>query len=66
MGDDESGDYIYKFVSARAGSTATPRAARRHNDQLLDQGTLYVAKFTGDGLDDGEYDGTGRVDPADH
>jgi secreted PhoX family phosphatase len=35
-------------------------AAKRHNMTLLEHGTLYVAKFTGDGEGDGEYDGTGR------
>ncbi|MEY9210669.1 PhoX family phosphatase [Thermobifida halotolerans] len=70
MGDDERFDYIYKFVSDkkyRGGS-------RRHNDGLLDAGTLYVARLTGnspaeqiDGSgtlpEDGAFDGTGEWIP---
>jgi secreted PhoX family phosphatase len=60
MGDDERGDYIYKFVSRdRLDRNRTPRA-KRHNLTLLEHGTLFVAKFDGDGNADGEYDGTGR------
>lgn len=63
MGDDERGDYLYKFVAQekyRAGSSFT---ARRHNKQLLTKGTLYVARLTGDGAEDGEFDGTGEWIP---
>lgn len=66
-GDDEKFDYLYKFVSKRKYR----KNDRRHNMTLLEQGDLYVAKFTGnspaeeiDGkatpLSDGEFDGTGR------
>ena len=60
MGDDERGDYLYKFVSRDAIDRSGTRAARRHNMTLLDHGTLYVAVLTGDGSADGTYDGTGR------
>jgi secreted PhoX family phosphatase len=45
MGDDSTPGCIYKFVPDRAFS-ATNRAA---NTDLLDYGTLYVARFNGDG-----------------
>jgi secreted PhoX family phosphatase len=60
MGDDERGDYIYKFVSRDRMSRRDSAKARRHNRTLLEHGTLYVARFTGDGAADGTYDGTGR------
>ncbi|MER7073867.1 PhoX family phosphatase [Terrabacter sp. NPDC000476] len=60
MGDDERGDYIYKFVSADRFRHGRSPAARRHNKTLLTKGTLYVAKFTGDGTDDGVFDGSGE------
>ncbi|WP_148574039.1 PhoX family protein [Nocardioides caldifontis] len=63
MGDDERGDYIYKFVSAKRMAKGRSRAARRHNLTLLTEGTLYVARFTGDGLDDDTFDGTGSWIP---
>lgn len=56
MGDDERFDYIYKFVSAKRYR----RGDTRHNMTLLSEGDLYVAKFTGDGFEDGMYDGTGQ------
>ncbi|MGO4360736.1 PhoX family protein [Terrabacter sp. RAF57] len=59
MGDDERGDYLYKFVSADRFRKGESRAARAHNKTLLTKGTLYVAKFVGDGTGDGEFDGAG-------
>lgn len=44
MGDDERFDYMYKFVSA---GTISPN--RTENFNLLDTGTLYIAKFNDDG-----------------
>lgn len=48
MGDDERFDYFYKFVSSKRMKKGNSRAAREHNRTLLDEGTLYVAKLTGD------------------
>lgn len=55
LGDDEKFDYIYKFVSHdRVGRS------RRRNLDLLDHGTLYVARFHGDSPKS-EIDGTGKL-----
>ncbi|WP_346386562.1 PhoX family phosphatase [Nocardioides sp.] len=63
MGDDERGDYIYKFVSAAKFDDRGTSKARAHNKTLLTKGTLYAAKFSGDGSEDGVYDGTGEWIP---
>jgi hypothetical protein len=43
-GDDENGDYLYKFVG-----NAPWRQLRAHRKSPLDHGTLYVARFDADG-----------------
>ncbi|MET9987483.1 PhoX family protein [Streptomyces rochei] len=60
MGDDERFDYLYKYVSKEKYQKGGSHAAREHNMDLLDEGTLYVAKFTGDSPTE-EIDGTGRL-----
>ncbi|MFE4617775.1 PhoX family protein [Streptomyces sp. NPDC056747] len=74
MGDDERFDYFYKFVSSKRMKKGGSRSAREHNLTLLDEGTLYVAKLTGDSPaaeidgtgklpNDGEFDGSGQWIP---
>ncbi|WP_329336899.1 PhoX family protein [Streptomyces sp. NBC_00663] len=62
-GDDERFDYFYKFVGSKKMKKGSGRAVREHNLSLLDEGTLYVAKLTGDSPAI-EIDGTGKL-PAD-
>lgn len=59
LGDDERGDYLYKFVSRDRYIDSDHPRARAHNKRLLSAGTLYVARLTGDGTEDGLHDGTG-------
>ncbi|MFC8526293.1 PhoX family protein [Nocardia sp. NPDC057227] len=58
-GDDERFDYMYKFVSAKKVQSGTGASAMRHNMTILDEGTLYVAKLTGDHA--AQIDGTGKL-----
>lgn len=44
MGDDQTNEYVYKFVSA-----GNARSLRAHGLSPLDHGTLYVARFDEDG-----------------
>lgn len=46
MGDDERGEFIYKFISRDTYDANN----RERNMRLLEQGTLYVAKFHDGGL----------------
>lgn len=62
-GDDERFDYFYKFIGSKRMKKGSSRAVREHNLSLLDEGTLYVAKLTGDSPAI-EIDGTGKL-PAD-
>ena len=45
MGDDQRFEYLYKFISRDKVNLENPRA----NRDLLDHGTLYVAKFYDEG-----------------
>ena len=63
MGDDERFDYVYRFVSRDTFRSGGTQRDRRHNMSLLSAGDLSVARFTGDGLDDGVSDGSGEWIP---
>ncbi|GAA0405542.1 PhoX family protein [Acrocarpospora corrugata] len=56
MGDDSRFEYFFKFVSKDRYIPGFDR----HNRDLLDEGTLYVAKLTGDSPA-AEIDGTGKL-----
>jgi secreted PhoX family phosphatase len=53
LGDDERGEHLYRFVSAGRYNPDKPEA----NRNLLDEGTLSVARFS---LDAGKTEGTGE------
>ncbi|MDM4771762.1 PhoX family phosphatase [Solimonas sp. SE-A11] len=59
MGDDQADDYLYKFVSDAAHDPALSDAGNKARN-LLESGTLYVAKFgagaaSGDMMGDGQW-----------
>lgn len=71
MGDDERGDYLYKFVSKHKFNPKGNPGARKQNRRLLAEGDLFVARFsgnspaaeiTGTGVlpSDGAFDGLGE------
>ena len=66
MGDDQVNEYMFKFVSRDTVRPGQDSQARAHNMRLLEAGTLYVARFSGDqpaACDPAvaqEHDGTGE------
>ena len=65
MGDDERFDYIYKYVSKNKIVKGDSKRAREQNKKLLSDGTLYVAKFSGNSPV-AEIDGTGKLPTDGH
>jgi len=49
MGDDATGEYIYKFVSEALWDPKDVNGGYTAGDKYMDKGTLYVAKFNDDG-----------------
>ncbi len=57
-GDDERGDYMYRFVSRKRYRDGGSAADRAHNLSILDSGTLSVGRFVDEARDPRpEYDG---------
>lgn len=59
MGDDQRSEYIYKFVSKNKFNPDTPAL----NRLLLDEGTLYVAKFEAESAQSDDLAGKGHWVP---
>ncbi len=49
MGDDATGEYIYKFVSEAVWYPKDVNGGYTAGDKYMDKGTLYVAEFNDDG-----------------
>ncbi|MDM1485865.1 PhoX family protein [Acinetobacter towneri] len=49
MGDDATGEYIYKFVSDAVWDPKDVNGGYAAGDRYMNNGTLYVAKFNDDG-----------------
>lgn len=49
MGDDSTGEYIYKFVSTTAWDAKDINGGYTAGDKYMNAGKLYVAKFNNDG-----------------
>lgn len=49
MGDDATGEYIYKFVSDAKWDPKDINGGYAAGDKYMDKGTLFVAKFNDDG-----------------
>lgn len=60
MGDDTGGQHLYKFVS-RDRVARNPRQGREND--VLEHGDLYVARFAVEGDPTSDYDGTGEWVP---
>ena len=63
MGDDERFEYLYKFVSSRRFRPGGSRSARANNLELLTDGDLYVARFSGEDRADNANVGVGTWIP---
>ncbi|RIX84731.1 PhoX family protein [Acidovorax cavernicola] len=49
MGDDARFEYVYKYISKDRIAVTSDGPQARANSRLLDEGTLYVARFDADG-----------------
>ena len=60
MGDDTTNEHLYKFVSRKKYRSRDGKSVRAHNFSLLEDGDLYVARFTGQSPA-AEIDGSGEL-----